>query len=397
MKLVLTLFTFLVWVEVCSPVRNTFPEQARELLSLATRKKAEWSLTQEPMTVTAAFSPRSSGTVHDFFSEGDYWWPDSTNLDGPYVQRDGLTNPENFTAHRKAMIRLSTIVASLASAWTLDHDERYLNHAMKHLNAWFVQSETKMNPHLLYAQAIKGRVTGRGIGIIDTIHLIEVAQSVRLFEKYARVDRTVISGVKEWFCQYLLWLTSHPYGLEEMNAKNNHGTCWVMQVAAFAKLTGNTTLIQACIERYKTVLLPDQMAADGSFPLEVKRTKPYGYSIFNLDAMTMICQILSDEKENLWKFETSDHKSIKLGIEFLHPYLMNKKSWPHASDVMYWNNWPVAQPCLLFGAIKFDQHEWFETWRHLDHEPVEEEVVRNLPIRHPLIWLSAIETASKKK
>ena len=31
-----------------------------------------------------------------------------------------------------------------------------------------------MNPNLLYAQAISGRFTGRGIGIIDTLHLVEV-------------------------------------------------------------------------------------------------------------------------------------------------------------------------------------------------------------------------------
>ena len=75
--------------------------------------------------------------------------------------------------------------------------------------------------------------------------------------------------------------------------RNNHGTCWVMQVAVFAKFTGNTAMMQFCSDRYKNVLLPNQMAADGSFPLELKRTKPYGYSIFNLDAMATICQVLS--------------------------------------------------------------------------------------------------------
>ena len=39
-----------------------------------------------------------------------------------------------------------------------------------------------------------------------------------------------------------------------------------------------------CRDRFKTVLVPNQIAADGSFPLELRRTKPYGYSLFNLDA-----------------------------------------------------------------------------------------------------------------
>ena len=28
-------------------------------------------------------------------------------------------------------------------------------------------------------------------------------------------------------------MTTHPYGIAERDAKNNHGTCWVAQVAAF--------------------------------------------------------------------------------------------------------------------------------------------------------------------
>ena len=130
------------------------------------------------------------------------------------------------------------------------------------------------------------------------------------------------------------------------------------------------------------------MATNGSFPLELDRTKPYGYSIFNLDAMVMICQILSDEKENLWEYKTSDGRSIKKGIEFLYPYVENKGKWPFKQDVMYWENWPVAQPFLVFGANTFRKNKWFTTWKKLDHKPEVEEVIRNMPIRNPLIWLN---------
>ena len=57
------------------------------------------------MTVTASHCERSAGGKHDFFSEGDYWWPDPANPDGPYIQRDGLSNTNNFMEHRHAMIR----------------------------------------------------------------------------------------------------------------------------------------------------------------------------------------------------------------------------------------------------------------------------------------------------
>ena len=41
---------------------------------------ADRDLAESPVTITAARSPRSAGGPHDFFSEGDYWWPDP--LDG---------------------------------------------------------------------------------------------------------------------------------------------------------------------------------------------------------------------------------------------------------------------------------------------------------------------------
>lgn len=350
-------------------------------------KEASWAMQQQPVTVTAQTSERSAGGKHDFYSEGDYWWPDPQNPSGPYIQKDGMTNPENFTAHRQAMIRFSRIIGALASAYKITKDEKYVKHAMIHLRAWFLDPETLMNPNLLFAQAIKGRFTGRGIGIIDTIQLMEVAQGVLVMENSPVFDRELLNGVRQWFSSYLSWLTSHPYGKDEMNAKNNHGTCWVMQVASFAKLTGNHDLLSFCSERYKTVLLPNQMASDGSFPLELARTKPYGYSLFNLDAMATICQILSDKKDNLWTFTLSDGRSIEKGIKFLYPFIADKNRWPYKADVMYWNDWPVAQPALIFGANACKSEDWFNTWKELNHFPDTEEVIRNLPVRHPIIWL----------
>jgi Alginate lyase len=360
--------------------------QALKVLREQVLREAAWALQQQPVTVTAHVSPRSAGTRHDFFSEGDYWWPDPQHPEGPYIQKDGMTNPDNFVAHRLSMIRFSRIVGALASAYKITGDEKYVQHALVHLKAWFTDPATRMNPSLLYAQAIKGRHTGRGIGIIDTIHLMEVAQGVMVMQQAQAFLPADLAGIKNWFAQYLSWLTTHQYGQDEMNATNNHGTCWVMQVAAFARLTGDEKILQFCRERYKTVLLPRQMGPDGSFPQELRRTKPYGYSLFNLDAMTMVCHILSVESDNLWQYQTSDGRSIKKGLEYLHPYVADKSKWPFKQDVMYWDNWPVAHPFQIFGALQFSNKNWFNTWKKLDHNPQVEEVVRNLPVRNPVIW-----------
>ena len=362
--------------------------EVEKVLGGVIMENAEWAMAQQPQTVTTYRCERSAGGIHDFYSEGDYWWPDPENPDGPYIRRDGETNPGNFVDHRLAMIRFSKVVGSLASAYLLTGNDDYVKHAFTHIYDWFINPGTKMNPNLLYAQAIKGRTTGRGIGIIDTIHLMEVAQGIKRMQNAGCVDKDNLQAVKKWFTDYLQWLTTHQNGIDEMNAKNNHGTCWVMQAASFARLTENKDILNFCKLRYKNVLLPGQMAENGSFPQELERTKPYGYALFNLDAMATICQILSEKDDNLWEYTTLDGLNIKKGLEFMYPYVVDKSKWPYPQDVMYWNDWPVAQPSFLFGSIAYNDKKYFDAWGNLDHNPKVFEVERNMPVRNPLIWLN---------
>ena len=350
-------------------------------------KAAQEFLRDDPITVTAAVCPRSSGGAHDFYSEGDYWWPNPNDPDGPYIQRDGMTNPENFVEHRHAMIRFSIHIGTLTSAYKLTGDSKFANAAIKHLRAWFIDDATRMNPDLQYAQAIKGVSKGRGIGIIDTVHLIEVAHSAQILEQAGLLRGNDLAGVKKWFADYLQWMTTHPNGLDEMKAKNNHGTCFAMQEAAFASFTGDEQKLADCRKRFKEVLLPKQMAADGSFPEELRRTKPYGYSLFNADAMATLCQILSTPRDNLWIYATDDGRNMRKAVEYLYPYIKDKSSWPHKQDVMFWEFWPVRSPILLFGGLAYGDRKALDEWKSLEGNPTNEEVIRNLPIRHPLLWV----------
>lgn len=383
---VILLFSSFTFITSCT-TKDQISKIIEDELKDEILKSAEINIKDHPVTVTAFRSERSAGGIHDFYSEGDYWWPDTINPNGPYIQRDGQSNPDNFVAHRHAMIRFSTLVGNLTSAYLLTKDIKYIDAALVHIRAWLVDEETKMNPNLLYAQAIKGITTGRGIGIIDTIHLIEVVQSLIQMEKLGLLSEEDKEGTKRWFTEYLTWLTTHPNGIKEMNALNNHGTCWIMQAAIFAKYTDNKEVLEFCSNRYKTVLLPDQMERDGSFPRELHRTKPYGYSLFNLDAMATICQILSTDDDNLWIYTTPDGKNIQKGFDFLLPFVTDKSSWRYQTDVMYWDEWPVAQPFLFFGAIGLKNETYIEVWKTLEHFPVNDEVIRNLPVRNPLIWL----------
>jgi hypothetical protein len=348
---------------------------------------ADLYIKDKPLTITATSSPRSAGGLHDFFSEGDYWWPDPKNPEGPYIQRDGISNPDNFVEHRRALMRMSVQVPALTAAWVLTGKRAYAEHAAEHLRAWFINEQTRMNANLQHAQAIKGITTGRGIGIIDTIHLVEVARSIETLERSKVLKPSDLDTIKKWFTDYLKWMTTSRNGVEEREAKNNHGTCWVMQVAAFAHLTGNKELLDYSRNRFKTGLVPNQIDRDGSFPQELRRTKPYGYSLFNLEAMAVIAEILSTPKDDLWKFETTDGRGLRLAMNFMFPYIQDRKSFPKPPDVMYDNDWPMRQSSLLFAGIALGKPEYLDVWKTLPADSKVEEVIRNFFIRQPVLWI----------
>lgn len=351
-------------------------------------RAANQYLNENPITITASSSPRSAGGPHDFFSEADYWWPDPQNPNGPYIQRDGMSNPGNFVEHRRALMRLSVQMPALVAAWKLTRDKRYAAHAAAHLRAWFIDENTRMNPNLQYAQAIHGRTIGRGTGIIDTIHLVEVARAIEILKDSSALSMTELGAIQQWFKDYLTWMTTSKNGIEERDAKNNHTTCWVMQVAAFAQLTGDQKLLAYCRERFKTVIVPNQIAVDGSFPEELRRTKPYGYSLFNLEAMATVCQILSTPQDSLFLFQTADGRGFRKAMEYMAPFIRDKKSWPLKPDVMYDKEWPMRQSSLLFAGMAFKRQDYLDLWKTLPADSNVEEVIRNFFIRQPVLWIN---------
>ncbi|MFW6224606.1 MAG: alginate lyase family protein, partial [Bacteroidota bacterium] len=193
--------------------------------------------------------------------------------------------------------------------------------------------------------------------------------------------------IKEWFSRFLTWMTTHQYGIDEMNTSNNHAVCWLATAGAMAKLTENQDVIDLCVYRFKNIALPDQMGEDGSFPRELGRTKPYGYALFNIDAFANVAEILSTPEDKLWEYETPDGKSLELGMEFIYRYIEDKPSWPYEKDVYIWDEWPVRQSSLLFAGLAYNNSEYIDTYLELDPDPTHPEVLRNLPVRHPAIWM----------
>jgi Alginate lyase len=352
-------------------------------------RAASAALTLLPITITAYHAKLSEGGPHDYYSNGDYWWPDPTKTNGlPYIQRDGQTNPENFNEDRMALRHLRDAVAALGAAYKITGENRYAAKAAELLRVFFLDPATRMNPNLKYAQAVPGVSPGRGIGIIDTLHLIEVPVAIEAMQKSPAFPAETLAGLKQWFRDYTEWMLSSKNGHDEATAKNNHAVAFWLQVAVFAQFTGNEAQLAECRQEYKDVFVPDQMAANGSFPRELARTKPYGYSIFQLDNLATLCQVLSTAKDDLWNFQLPDGRGIRKAVAYLYPYLADKSKWPLKPDVMAWDDWPARQSSLLFAGLAFDEPQYLALWKKLSPDPADEEVQRNIAITQPVLWLN---------
>lgn len=351
-----------------------------------TIEKADIYLEKEAVTITAEVAERSAGGPNDFYSEGDYWWPDPEDPEGPFIRRDGERYYGRFEHDRLVMRDFAEYTATLTSAWLLTGEQRYADHALAHLRAWFIDQETMMNPHMLYAQAIKGRVTGRDIGLIDAYHLVEVAQSARALVKTNAIPEKDAGRIKQWFEQFITWMTTHEYGISEMNRLNNHATTWAATAASMARFVGHKDIMELAEKRFKHIL-PDQMDADGTFPRELSRTKPYSYSLFNLDALANLAHILTTPENNLWDYESDDGKSMQLGMDFMIPFIEDKSDWPYPEDIDIHDKWPVRHSLLLFAGLAWEDADYIDLYLRFDPEPTHPEVLRNHPVRHPVIWM----------
>jgi len=124
------------------------------------------------------------------------------------------------------------------------------------------------------------------------------------------------------------------------------------------------------------------MAIDGSFPLEIERTKPYAYSLFNLDGAATLAHIL-----NSWTFELNDGRGMRKAIDFIKPFILDKTKWPYAKDISHWDEQPGRRPFMIFAAIMQQQPEWVSIWEKCSADFPSDESKRNMPLKNPILWL----------
>jgi hypothetical protein len=318
------------------------------------RKQADALLNMKPVSVMdKAFTP-VSGNKHDYMSQAPYFWYDSTKPNGlPYMRKDGQRNPEIYKiTDRTYLGKLDDACRVLSLASYLTGEEKYANKAAALLRTWFIDEATKMNPHLEYGQAIPGVNTGRGIGIIETVALISIADAAGLLAGSKSWREADQQALQQWYGQYLIWLLTSKNGTDEHRAKNNHGTWYYAQVIDFALFTGDKNKALQLAKESKT-RLDSQLTKEGQQPLELERTNSLGYSTMNLRGWFTVATLAEKTGVDVWSYKTSKDVTLRTAFDWLMPYAAGEKTWTWDQISKY--NKGEIYPLLLWAAEKYKE------------------------------------------
>jgi len=318
------------------------------------RREADKLLRTTPRSVMEKSKTPPSGDKHDYLSLAPYSWPDPSKPDGlPWINRDGEVNPDSKVGtDHDAFARMCSQVETLALAYHCTGNEPYAEKAAALLKVWFLDPATKMNPNLQYAQGIPGRATGRGTGIIDSVPLIGVTESAARLAGAAAWTPELQRGLREWFRAYLDWLRTSKNGLAEAKAANNHGSWYLAQTAAYAMFIGHEEEARQAVEQGRE-RIAQQIEPDGRQPLELKRTKSYSYSLYNLKALFTLAEIGQRVNVDLFAYRTKDGRSLRAALDYVAPYFSADKPWPDKQIEAVKHPDPALADLLRRGAIAY--------------------------------------------
>ena len=309
-----------------------------------------------PLSVMDKADVPASGDKHDYMSLARYYWPDPSKPGGmPYVNRDGLSNPELNRYDRNRLGTTCRRINSLALAWYLSGNEAYATKAAELARVWFVNPATRMNPNLDYAQIAKGHNGDRGrqYGVLDGYSLVETLDALTLLEGSKALTPKDRKALRRWVKALRDWMMQSPQGQQERAGGNNHGVACDAMLAAFSLYVGDEATARQVLSEVPERRILRQIEPDGSQPHELSRTLSFHYSIYNLNFLADLCLLGHRVGLDLEGYRSADGRSIYGALDFLAPYLGKAQSaWPY-QQLSGWDDRQHDLARLLYRAGRY--------------------------------------------
>ena len=355
-------------VEVKNRIKAGSAVETKSLAVLV--EEAEKALGAKTFSVVNKPNTPPSGDKHDYMSLSPYWWPDPSKPNGlPYIRRDGETNHERDQYDQPVLDDFTTTTFTLALAYYYTGDEKYAEKATQLMRAWFFEPETRMNPNCRWAQVVRGREDQvKASGVLETDRFRRILDAEALMADYKGWTSEDHEKLKEWIRQLHDYILTSPMGKEESIQKNNHGTWYAVQAAAYEMYLGDDDAAKKRIETEGKARIRSQIEPDGKQPFELERTKAFDYSRYNLAALMTLAGLGDRYDINLWSYQTEDGRSIRKALDWLAPYAVGDQKWDRAQIV----NPKIEEMFTLFrrAAIQY-------------HEPKYEELAEKVPQQDP--------------
>lgn len=282
---------------------------------------------EAPLTVVGKEHSYSSNP-HDYCSIAGYSWADENKLNGPYVTKDGVLNPELEKYDRPKLNELANRCKFLSVAYYITEDTVFFEAIEKNLKAWFLDSVSYMTPNFEFAQVVKGKNDNKGqaYGLVDMVQFTPILESVLLVNSVTEMDKTFISDLQTWFSSFLSWvLNSHQWQQVKLSNNNITSGCYVA-IVEMTRFTGNTTINRRAAREYTRRIINKQILPDGRQPAELKRTIGFGYSVGNLRHIVDFALIMENSGTRYYK---RNQRRIDAAFEYLFQYVDNHEDFPY--------------------------------------------------------------------
>ncbi len=314
--------------------------------------EANIALNGKDYSVTYKEGIAPSGDKHDYVSLSRYSWPNPDKIDGlPYIQKDGESNPELEKYDRNPLGDMSTSVFNLSLAYYYSGEERYARKAVEQLRIWFINNDTRMNPHLNYAQFIPGvnDNKGRAAGLIDSYSFVKMLNAVELLKTSKSYTKQDKKALQQWFTDFAKWWQTADQAIAERNATNNHGLAYDIQLTTYLLFAGDTSAATEVVSAFPEKRMYTQIEPDGKQPHELRRTLAFHYSIYNIQFMVDMYATSQNIGLNIVGKESADGRSLYKAVDFLTPYLGKPVSaWSYQQI----SGWDKSQQDLCYELFR---------------------------------------------
>jgi hypothetical protein len=338
-------------------------------------KEAQRAMKVEPASVIDKGEFPPGIDHHDYVSYAPYFWPNPNTPDGlPYVRHDGKRNREQMAkGDHERFGRTLSAVATLGLAYGLGGREEFAAHAAELLRHWFLDPQTRMNPNFTHAQIVLGANSGRGTGLIDFAGMPQFLDGLALLRGSKAWTAEDQKAMDAWLTEYAHWLATSKEAASERKAENNHGSWFACHEGSLLVYLGKTEEAKAICEGAKA-RMAKQIEPDGSQPLELARADGWGYSVFNVTALSELAMLADRLDVDLWHYASPEGRSLRKAIENLARYTDPAMKWPGNQANAFHAD--ALAPALLRARAAYGAGAFDEAIKRLDADEVARSRVR---------------------